>query len=104
MSSCLLQRDEETAINVVVLFTTTVKIDKGLSSVRVATMKETGLSVKEVALKELLSDSVPDKTDSTVHFVSLLLILVYSAEEELGQCSLGPLWNGGVGNYGAAQV
>lgn len=91
MSSCLVQRDEETAINVVVLFTTTVKIDKGLSSVRVATMKETGLSVKEVALKELLSDSVPDKTDSTVRFVSLLLILVYSAEKELGQCSLGPL-------------
>lgn len=91
MSSCLVQRDKETAINVVVLFTTTVKIDKGLSPVRVATMKETGLSVKEVALKELLSDSVPDKTDSTVRFVSLLLILVYSAEKELGQCSLGPL-------------
>lgn len=39
LSSCLVQRDKETAINVVVLFTTTVKIYKGLSSVRVATMK-----------------------------------------------------------------
>lgn len=47
--------------------------------------------MKEVAVKELLSDSVPDKTDSTVRFVSLLLVLVYSAEEELDQCLLGPL-------------